>query len=99
MSVQSTPDIPERDSMRNKYIWLPTILGVYFLFMTFRFGVDLLADGQSIKFWVTVCSEIIILVLLSIVLKKRQKYRELREADINIEEKRDAKKTTDNGKQ
>lgn len=68
--------------MKKKYIWLPIVLAVYFLFMTFRFGIDLLQNGETLKFWLTVVSETVVLILLSIVLKKREKYREAREKDL-----------------
>lgn len=68
--------------MKKKYIWLPVVLAVYFLFMTFRFGIDLLQNGETLKFWLTVVSETVVLILLSIVLKKREKYREAREKDL-----------------
>lgn len=68
--------------MKKKYIWLPIVLAVYFLFMTFRFGIDLLQNGETLKFWLTVVSETVVLILLSIVLKKREKYRKAREKDL-----------------
>ncbi len=65
-----------------KYIWLPTLLAAYFLFMTFYFGMDLLRKGESTRFWLTVGSEIVVLVALAFFLKKRDKLRMEREKDI-----------------
>ena len=66
-----------------KYIWLPTLLAVYFLFMTFYFGMDLLRQGESTRFWLTVGSEIIVLIALAFFLKRREKLRTERERDMS----------------
>ncbi len=68
--------------MRKKYIWLPIVLAVYFLFMTFKFGIRLLSEGEALKFWLTVGSECVVLIALYFVLKKRQEYRDRRDEDI-----------------
>lgn len=65
-----------------KYIWLPTLLAVYFLFMTFYFGIDLLRKGEDMRFWLTVGSEMAVLVALVFFLKKREKLRMEREKDM-----------------
>lgn len=65
-----------------KYIWLPTLLAIYFLFMTFYFGMDLLRSGESSRFWITVGAELVVLVALVFFLKKREKLRMEREKDI-----------------
>lgn len=64
-----------------KYIWLPALLGVYFMFMTFYFGLDLLQSGESTRFWCTVGAELLILIALVFFLKKREKLRREREED------------------
>lgn len=66
-----------------RYIWLPSLLGLYFLFMTFYFGLDLLKSGESLRFWATVGAELLILVALVFFLKKREKLRREREDDMN----------------
>ncbi len=68
--------------MRKKYIIVPAVLAVYFLFMTFYFGTQLLREGEVLRFWLTVVSEVIVLIALYFVMKKRQKYREEREKDM-----------------
>lgn len=65
-----------------RYIWLPMLLGVYFLFMTFYFGIDLLKSGEQVRFWCTVGAELVILVALAFFLKKREKLRQERENDL-----------------
>ncbi len=67
---------------KSKYIWLPLLLAVYFLFMTFYFGIDLLKAGESVRFWCTVGAELIVLVALSFFLKRREKLRREREEDM-----------------
>lgn len=66
-----------------RYIWLPALLGVYFLFMTFHFGIYLLRSGESVRFWGTVVAELVILVALAFFLKKRERLRREREEDMN----------------
>lgn len=65
-----------------KYIWLPTLLGVYFLFMTFYFGIDLLRSGEPLRFWLTVGAELVVLIALVFFLKKRERLRVERENDM-----------------
>lgn len=71
--------------MRKKHIWLPIVLAIYFLFMTFKFGIHLLDNGEALKFWITVVSEAVVLIALHFVLKRRQQYRDSRKADMNGE--------------
>lgn len=66
-----------------KYIWLPALLAVYFLFMTFHFGMDLLHKGETMRFWLTVGAELVVLIALVFFLKKREKLREEREKDMD----------------
>lgn len=65
-----------------KYIWLPVLLAVYFLFMTFYFGMDLLRKGESMRFWLTAGAEAAVLIALAFFLKKREKLRMEREKDM-----------------
>lgn len=65
-----------------KYIWLPSLLGVYFLFMTFYFGTDLLRTGQQLRFWLTVGAEMAVLIALVFFLRKRERLRSERENDM-----------------
>ena len=65
-----------------KYIWLPALLAVYFLGMTFYFGLDLLRQGEATRFWLTVAAEATVLTALVFFLKKREKLRMERENDM-----------------
>ena len=46
-----------------RHIIVTTILAAYALFMTFYFGLDLLKSGQSLRFYLTVAAEIIVIIL------------------------------------
>lgn len=70
-----------------KYIWVPSLIGIYFLFMTIYFGVDLLAKGETLRFWGTVAAESVILIALVYFMKKRDKLRQEREEDIKNNQK------------
>lgn len=65
-----------------KYIWLPSLLGIYFIFMTIYFGLDLLRAGETFRFWATIGAETAVLIALVFFLKKREKLRNEREKDI-----------------
>ncbi|MDE7420081.1 MAG: hypothetical protein K2N35_07715 [Muribaculaceae bacterium] len=65
-----------------KYIWLPTLLAIYFVFMTVYFGLDLLRAGENLRFWGTIIAEMVVLIALVIFLKKRERLRTDRENDI-----------------
>ncbi len=81
--------IPRRGIMRKyKYIWLPAILAIYFIFMTLHFGVDLLKSGNALRFWLTVGSEVAVLIALSFFLRKRERLRSEREEDMRDSENR-----------
>ena len=51
------------------------MLAAYALFMTFYFGLDLLKEGQSVRFWVTLGVEIIVIILAFFALRKRDRMR------------------------
>lgn len=71
-----------------KYIWLPVLIGIYFLFMTIYFGMDLLKSGQAFRFWATVSAEVIVLLALAYFLKRKGHLRARRESDIREAEER-----------
>ena len=66
-----------------KYIWLPALLAVYFIGMTFYFGLDLLRQGETTRFWLTVVAEAAVITALVFFLKKREKLSYEREKDID----------------
>ncbi len=57
---------------RRKYVWLPLLLAIYFVFMAIYFGRDLIVAGKLPTFLLIASGEIVILVLLVIFLKKRE---------------------------
>lgn len=65
-----------------KYIWLPALLGIYFIFMTVYFGLDLLRSGEYLRFYATIGAETAVLIALVFFLKKRDKLRNEREEDL-----------------
>ncbi len=68
--------------MREKrYIWLPAVILIYFLFMTFYFGTELLTQGQTLRFVLTVVAEIVVIIALFFFLRARQRLKEKREQD------------------
>lgn len=54
-----------------RYKLIPSLLTVYALFMTLYFGLDLLRQGQSFRFFATVCAEAILIVLTYFALRRR----------------------------
>lgn len=65
-----------------KYIWLPAIIGVYFIVMAIWFGRDLLASGQYLRFISIIVVELLLLVGLFFSLRRRERLRREREDDI-----------------
>lgn len=58
-----------------RHIIVTTILAAYALFMTFYFGLDLLKSGQSLRFYLTVAAEIIVIILTFFALRRRDRIR------------------------
>ena len=66
--------------MREKrYIWIPAVILVYFLFMSFHFGTELLAQGQTLRFVLTVVAETAVIIALFFFLRARQRLKQERE--------------------
>lgn len=65
-----------------KYQILTIVIALYAIFMTFFFGLDLLKEGQSIRFWVTLILETIVIFLTYFALKKKDFYRQQRKKDM-----------------
>ena len=61
-----------------KYQFLTVLIAVYALFMTFYFGLDLLKEGQVLRFWITLIVEVVVIILAYFALRKRDQYREQR---------------------
>ena len=61
-----------------KYQIITCLIALYAVFMTFYFGLDLLKEGQTLRFWLTFIAETVVIVLAYFALKKRDRYREER---------------------
>ena len=61
-----------------KHQFITILLLAYGLFMTLYFGLDLLKEGQAVRFWATVAGETIVIILAYFALRKRDQYREQR---------------------
>ena len=64
-----------------KYQLLTILISAYALFMTLYFGLDLLKEGQTVRFWLTAVSEAIVIILAYFALKKRDLYRQERKKE------------------
>lgn len=58
-----------------KYQLVTCMLALYALFMTFYFGLDLLREGQTLRFWLTTAAETAVIILAFFALRKRDRYR------------------------
>lgn len=61
-----------------KYQFVTLLLVSYALFMTFYFGIDLLKEGQTLRFWGTLSAELLVITLAYFALKRRDQYRQQR---------------------
>ena len=59
-----------------KYQFITCLIAIYALFMTLFFGLDLLREGHTVRFWVTLLTETIVIILAFFALRKRDEYRE-----------------------
>lgn len=64
-----------------KHQFITFLLATYAFFMTFYFGMDLLREGQALRFWITLLSELIVIILAYFALKKRDYYRTQRKKE------------------
>lgn len=58
-----------------KYQYITFLLAIYACFMTIYFGLELLASGKTLRFWLTLSGEIIVIVLAFFALRRRDFYR------------------------
>lgn len=66
-----------------KYQLITFLLAAYALFMTLYFGLDLLKEGQSLRFWITLSGETIVIILAYFALRRRDLYRQQRKKGLN----------------
>lgn len=62
-----------RRKLIKKSVALPVGLGLYALAMSAYFGPRLIADGMSVKFWISVAAEILVVVALFFALRRKEK--------------------------
>lgn len=62
-----------------RHIVVTVILSLYALFMTFYFGLDLLKTGHALRFWLTACAEIVLIILTFFALRRRDRIRNNKE--------------------
>lgn len=56
-----------------KSVWLPVGLGLYALSMTLYFGPRLIDEGMSLKLWVSVAVELLVVVALFFALRRKER--------------------------
>lgn len=61
---------------------MPAIILVYFLFMAWQGRDILLVQGDYLRFYGTVAAELLVIVLLSIFLRKKYQMKQAREAEM-----------------
>lgn len=64
-----------------KHQFITILLAVYAIFMTVYFGLDLLKEGQALRFWITLTAEITVIILAFFALRKRDYYRDRRKKE------------------
>lgn len=61
-----------------KHQFITCLLALYALFMTLYFGLDLLREGQALRFWLTIGAETTVIILAFFALRRRDMLREQR---------------------
>lgn len=62
-----------------KHILIPICIAIYFVIIAVMNCNEWLVDGNFWSYWGKIAVEIVILVVLSFVIKRREKYRSERE--------------------
>lgn len=57
------------------------LLVIYSLFMLLYFGLDLLKEGQSARFWITLGVDLLVLIGAFFALRRRDRLREQKKKD------------------
>ena len=55
-----------------KSIWLPAVLALYAAGFSCWFGPRLIAEGQGVKFWISVGFEVVVIVGLFFALRRKE---------------------------
>lgn len=64
-----------------RYQLVIALLAAYAIFMTLYFGLDLLKEGQAVRFWLTLGGECLVLVLAFFAMRRRDALRNERNKD------------------
>lgn len=56
-----------------KSIWVPLCLGVYAICMSLYFGPRLVSEGQSVKLWISIAVEVLVVVALFFALRRKER--------------------------
>lgn len=64
-----------------RHVILTALITVYAVFMAVYFGSDLLRQGQYARFGITLGAEVVVLVLMFFMLRKRDRLRSQRRQD------------------
>lgn len=78
----------KRRKFKRSY-WLPWVLAIYAGAMSVYFGPRLIAEGEAVRFWISVGAEVLIIVALFFALRHKEKMRARREEEARqIEDKK-----------
>lgn len=64
-----------------KHIIVPLCIAIYFVVIAYVNRNEWLIEGNAVSYWSKIIIEIIILFILSILIKKREEYRNRRKED------------------
>lgn len=73
------------DKKIKKHQVVTCLLACYAIFMTLYFGLDLLKEGQDLRFWITLIAEALVIVLAYFAMRRRDRMREQRNREMKEE--------------
>lgn len=60
--------------MKKRSVWLPLLLLIYGLGITVLFADDWIASGHTLRLWLTVAADIVIVAALWFFLRKKERF-------------------------
>lgn len=60
-------------------MWLPGVLAAYAAIMSAYFGPGLIKEGYALKFWISVGVEAVVIFILFLALRRKEKLQNRRE--------------------
>ena len=72
----------KKSKKSRKYIIIPLCIAIYFAIIAYMNRDEWLVNGNFWSYWGKIAIEVVILVVLSFVIKRRDKYRSEREKNI-----------------